>query len=167
MRCDIIEIGNLKFQNVRFYTVHVKGRLRSEFSDFVTRMSVRCPAKLGELLQFIDEIGHKHRVQENYFRHERNAHALPPHYIHLCDDDSEEGSKFGLRLYCCKFTPQIVFLYNGDLKTAQLPDDCPAVSRHFNFALNVTRKIDAACKDEYLAFEGNDVLMDENFPIQL
>lgn len=167
MVATIVEIARLKFKNVHFYTILVRGKPVSEFEDFVNRMSKKCPTKLGELLHFIDEIGQKYKVEEKYFRHERNSHALPPNYIHLTDDDSEENSEFGLRLYCCRFTPEIVVLYNGDLKTKHYPDECPNVSKHFKLALEATKRIDQARQDEYLAFDGVEILVDEDFMLEI
>lgn len=167
MIATILEIERFKFKNVHFYTILVSSRPRAEFQDFVDRMSKKCPGQLGELLQFIDEIGQKYNVEENHFRHERNSHALPPHYIHLAANDSDEQTEFGLRLYCCRFTPSIVVLYNGDLKTTQLPNDCPNVSKHFSFALDATRKIDQARNDDYIRFDGNEIHVDEEFIFEI
>lgn len=166
MKTSIFEI-RLRYRKVRFYTVHVENSSLPEFNDFVRRMTVKCPHKLGELLKFIEEVGENYGAEERLFRHERNSHALPPHYVDLGDDDDEEGSRYGLRLYCCRFTPEIVFLYNGDLKTAQYPDLCPNVAKYFKFALRATKAIDEAMRDGYIQFDGFDVLIDEDFVLEI
>jgi hypothetical protein len=127
----------------------------------------KCPTPLGELLKLINELGQREGTRKENFRHERNADALPPNYIHLPTDDSEENSEFGLRLYCCRFTPGIVVLYNGDLKTKHYPDDCPNVSGHFKFALRATKSIDQAREDGYVQFDGTRLLVDEGFILEI
>jgi len=167
LRASILKIRTLQFRKVHFYTVHVENRLQAEFDNFSTRMSARCPRKFGELLSFIAEMGQEYGALDQFFRHERNSHALPPHHVHLSDDDLEESSKFGLRLYCCKFTPEVALLYNGDLKTTQYPDVCPNVAKHFGFALRATTAIDKAIRDGYIQFDGYDILIDEDFALEI
>lgn len=166
MVATIVEIARFRYETVSFYTVRV-GKNATQFEDFARRMSGKCPRQFGELMHFIDEIGSRIGAGEQHFRHERNAHALPPNYIELPAGNLDETTEYGLRLYCCRFTPEIVMLYNGDLKTHHYPDKCPNVSPHFNFAIQATKQIDKALRDGYLTFNGLDIEIDPDFELDI
>lgn len=167
MLVTIAKIERFIFRNVHFYTVLIDGNDVTEFEDFINRMQEKCPIKLGELLSFIDEIGQKYGVQNNHFRHERNSHALPPTYLILSEDDSEETSQFGLRLYCCKLSSNVVILYNGDLKTKHYPDECPNVAKHFKFSLQITKRIDKAISEGDMSIDKTEILLAEDFVLEI
>lgn len=166
MGATIVEISRLTLKKAHFYTLQLDGK-QSEYEDFITRMRSSYPYKLPQLLHMIDQIGNNYGAHKRHFKHERNADALPPPYFKFLEDGKEPSSKYGLRLYCAVLSPEVVVLYNGDLKTQDLPNKCPNVARHFNFALRATAQIDAAIVDNFIAVDGMDLLVDDEYELDL
>lgn len=162
---SIKRLGRLSFEKVYYYTVQKEDVAQSEFEDFLTRME-GCPdyaEQLGEILQFIKEIGEKHGAREAHFKHERAADALPPPYY----IQPGKPNKFGLRLYCIRLSEEVVILLNGDLKTKNNPEECPNCRKHFRFANSLARKLDEAIKNREVILVDRELQFDDDFEIEL
>lgn len=145
MHVSIVDLDALNFTKIKFYSVLVDGKSNSEFMDFLKRMKISNPNKLGELVIFINEIGEKYGAKTHLFRDERKAEALPPEYFqYLESDESDNNSPYGLRLYCMRVNESVVILFNGDLKTAQKVQDCKNCKPHFDRANKFALKIQEA-----------------------
>lgn len=97
MYAGIVELKELDFERVKFYSVLIEGRRTSEFMDFVGRMEWYYPSQVKQLLELIEgmgEIGARRRM----FRDEKAADALPPEYFHFSGESSGKSHEFGLRL---------------------------------------------------------------------
>ena len=103
------------------------------------------------LVDYIQKNGRKYGSDKKYFKSEGDAQRiyLPFYFV--------EGN-FGVRLYCIRVKEDIVILLNGDRKTAQKAQDCPNCFPHFKFANRVADAFWKAVDDEFLEFEGKEII---------
>ena len=102
MFATIVELSQLEFSKVKFFSVLIEGRDHSEFLDFQHRIRPLHSTQLGELNMLIKEIGEIYGARSQFFRDERQAEALPPEYFEYSTDEENPENKFGLRLYCIR-----------------------------------------------------------------
>ena len=157
------------FALVKYYTVQLTGKERSEFADFLDRMrsDPSHNRDLGELMAQISQMGHKYEAHLRYFRdehdivHRGEAMAIPMHAF----------SRSRMRLYCQVLSPKVVFLFNGDVKSKGInaAQDCPKVSPHFHMANRLTVAINRAFEHDDLRWNvaGTDIAFDPNNLISL
>jgi hypothetical protein len=124
----------------------------SLFEEFIKQHSQKNKEKLKHVLDWIKLIGNKYGAQNHLFRSEAfiaDAAALPPTGKDRkpCYTESGEVKANNLRLYCLRANEHIVFLFNGDLKTANKAQKCPNVKEHFLLANQLTKVIDEAFKE--------------------
>lgn len=62
-----------------------------------------------------------------------------------------------------------MFLFNGDIKTTQYPQDCLNVKTHFKLANQITKSIDNAFKNKDIVWNDDftEIECDDDFKIQL
>jgi len=60
-----------------------------------------------------------------------------------------------LRLYCLYISENIVFLFNGGIKTKDKAQDCKNVKSYFQETEKFTCAIDKMIKDKQIAFDEN------------
>jgi len=131
-------------------------------------------------MSWIQKIGDKVGAYEQYFRHEAktgDARALPPRgknrepvYIEFNDAKGRDDNKSNdLRLYCLRANDSVVFLFNGDIKTAETPQECENVRAHFKMANKLSKVIDAAFLNKEIRWinDHSDIEIDDNFILQL
>ncbi len=131
----------------------------------MARMSAKTEYKeqLGKIGYYITEIGDKYGAREGHFKHERMAEALPPpSYM-----QPGKPNKYGIRLYCIRLSTEIVILLNGDMKTANNPEDCPNCRTHFHFANALSKMINAAILEKDIVLRGMEMQMDDDFEIEV
>ena len=168
MYASLIELEHLEFSRVKYYSALIEDRPASEFLDFQQRMRKLYPIQLGELNAYIKEIGEFYGAQKRFFRHERIAHALPPHFFEYEGKDEERPENgFGLRLYCLRLNESVVILFNGDLKTAQLVQDCDNCRKHFDLANRISKGIDAAIRGNEIMPEDKRIVGFENLDLEI
>lgn len=119
----------------------------SLFELFIKKHTIYNIEKLNHILSWIKVIGEKIGAHEEYFRNEAkdsDTSGLPPvgkdrnpTYI-----EDGENTPNNLRLYCFRLNNHVVFLYNGDIKTSAIAQDCDNVRPHFELANRLTRIID-------------------------
>jgi len=164
---EIVQIPDLAFEKVHFYTIHVSGRQYSEYRDFQIRMQKHWKDRkqATEINRMIQKIGKSNGAEDRYFAREGYAERLPAPTYKFIDSDGE--TDYGLRLYCVRISDKIVILLNGERKSAQNPRDCPNCKPHFEFANKVSDSIyNAKLKDE-IEFVDFDILMDEEFELNI
>lgn len=134
MIAEIIELDNLVYEKVRYYSIKLEGRAITEYADFQNRMSVKTQnqIELSEINRYIELIGEKLGAFPAHFKNEDSAERLPPPYHHFFESD--DPNDYGLRLYCIRVTPFIVILLNGDRKTSLKVQHCANCYKHFNLA---------------------------------
>jgi len=141
-----------RYDKVSYYSVVVDNDTVSLFEKFIAAHETTNKEKLYHIVKWIAVIGNKYGAQPHLFRPEgetADTSALPPaenrnpSYI-------ENGKKKpnSLRLYCLRANEHVVFLFNGNLKTAQKAQDCPNVQKHFKLANQITKAIDEAFKQK-------------------
>lgn len=101
------------FESTSLYSIHFEGKEHNETDDFILRFQSNSKYKENyqTILYWIKKIGEDGAL-ERYFRPEWKASAIPV-----------TSSK--LRLYCIRFSDDILVLGNGDIKTAKKVKDCP------------------------------------------
>lgn len=139
------------YKLVTFYTVKFENEKYSEFEKFILnhRNNDDLQDEYQDMLALIERIGDKVGAKERYFsRHERKASALPPEWKKLPLNERRLHAKYrqNLRLYCLRITNEIVFLFNGGVKspgqiTAQ---QCSNVRKYFELANRLVDAIDFA-----------------------
>lgn len=103
---------------------------------------------------------------EDYFRSERSAEALPPHWAKFKDSDGI--TDFGLRLYCIRVSAEILILLNGDRKTTQSPLDCSKCKPHFEFANKIADAFyEAKHVNKEIEIDGQEINFDDGFCLNI
>lgn len=150
---DIVPIPNLRFKKVQYYTVRFKGKELYEFRDFHIRMGAveSNRLELGEIYQYIQNIGEKFGALPHHFRAEDAAEALPPSYHQFIETD--DANDFGIRLYCIRLSRSVVILLNGDRKTTQKVKDCKNCFPHFDRARRIAKKLNQLILDGLLKID--------------
>lgn len=135
------------YKKVTYYSVCLyKDEEVSLFELFLKKHTKENKEKLSHIMSWIKVIGDKIGAHEEYFRNEANGSdtsGLPPSGKDRDPTYIEDGENKAnnLRLYCFRLNNHVVFLYNGDIKTAARAQDCDNVRPHFELANKLTRII--------------------------
>ena len=134
------------------------------YEEFVNKQELISKNKLYHIQKWLQVIGKKYGAQNRFFRNEAytaDTSALPPvgkdrepYYI-----EDGKKKKNNLRLYCLRANEHVVFLFGGDIKTAEKAQDCPNVKSHFLLANQLTKAIDKAFKDKDIVWIEDDTLI--------
>lgn len=148
----ILEIQGFTGNRVKYYSVQVGDRKYSEFEDFIRRhLEIKAIDKqLNYLNRVLENFSHE-GARRHYFREERAFQALPPKARYLEFDLGREQ----LRLYCLYISENIVFLFNGGIKTKAKAQDCKNVKSYFQEAEKLTSAIDKMIKEKRIEFDDN------------
>lgn len=169
----IIEVQ--KFKKVAYYSVILEEELYREeeslFDVFLVKQGEENKEKLQHILSWIKAIGIMHGAREDLFRPEHLANALPPNGkdrepIYIEDGETESNN---LRLYCMRVNDSVVFLFNGDIKTASTAQDCKNVEPHFKLANILTEKINELFISKEISWNQDytDISIEDNFYFEL
>ena len=166
------------YRKVTYYTVAVNDGI-ALFDAFVDKHTDENKEKLKHILAWIKVIGDKIGAQEQYFRNEAetaDASALPPQgvnkepvYVEYNEETGTEVNKpNNLRLYCLRANEHVVFLFNGDIKTAATPQECENVRLHFKMANKLTELIDEAFQNKEIRWinDYTEIEVDDDFLLQ-
>lgn len=145
-----------RFNKVSYYSVSINEE-DSLFRQFVNKHTMANKEKLNHILKWINLVGNKTGAHEQYFRDESetaDTRALPPKgknrepaYVETDASGIEHNAENSLRLYCMRLNENVVFLFNGDIKTAETAQKCDNVRSHFQMANKLTALIDKAIKE--------------------
>jgi hypothetical protein len=151
----------------------------SLFRIFRNKHDVKNKEKLYHIMAWIEKLGNKVGAYEIYFRNEAetsDARALPPvgidrepAYVEINPDtNQEENASNNLRLYCMRANEAVVFLFNGDIKTADKAQDCDNVRPHFKLANKLTKLIDQAFIQKDIKWNGDmsDIIVEDGFLLE-
>jgi len=162
-----------KYNKVSYYSICIDGSENSLFNEFVMRHSIANKEKLNHILEWLKQIGNKYGAQQHLFRSEAefaDASALPPTGIKREPNYTEYGKikANNLRLYCLRANQHVVFLFDGDIKTTHLAQDCPNVRDYFKKANQLTKAIDKAFISKQIAWNDDCTEIDcgEDFKLQ-
>src|SRR5690606_26420437 len=158
------------YDKVAYYSVAIvdgDDEQPSYFQKFVDRHQEENKRKLNHLLSWLQQIGKAYGAKPSLFREEREAQALPPKGVNRRPTYIEMGEPAinNLRLYCYRLSERVVFLFDGDVKTADAAQDCPQVRPHFRMANQLARAINEAFKQQDIEWNDDcsDIIYDEDF----
>lgn len=161
-----------KYDKVSYYSVVLNTERSSLFEKFITKHTTSNIEKLNHILAWLQEIGVKHGAKSNLFRPEAygaDTSALPPRgkdreptYI-----ENGETESNNLRLYCFRLNDNVVVLYSGDLKTADLAQECPNVKPYFLLANKITKALETSIKQKDINWNEDctDIIFDSDLEI--
>ena len=156
----IKHISSFKF--VEYYSVCLEDDEDvSLFEHFITKHTRENKEKLNHILSWIKWIGNKYSAKADYFRNEAetaDVSALPPDnpnwdpgYIEW-NEEKQTGETNNLRLYTFRANKHVVFLFNGDVKTANIAQNCPNVRPHFKLANTITKVLEQYFRDHEITW---------------
>ncbi len=167
-----------RFNKVSYYSVSINEE-PSLFRQFFNKHTVENKEKFFHIMRWIEIIGNNFGAYDTYFRNEAEtaeAKALPPigidrepTYIEIDAYTNEEiNAVNNLRLYCMKANESVVFLFNGDTKTAAKAQDCQNVRSHFKLANKLTMLIEQAFIQKEITWNKDftDIIVDDNFILE-
>ncbi|MBC6368015.1 hypothetical protein [Algoriphagus sp. AK58] len=164
-----------RFRKVTYYTIKVEGDELSLFGQFKEKHTVENRLKLNHILAWIKVIGIDYGAKGVYFRNEAetaDTSALPPEnpnweptYVEW-DEESQTGQTNNLRLYTFRANDRVVFLFNGDIKTAETAQECDKVRPHFRLANRLTKLLEASFGNEIKwNNDQTDIIIEEGFEL--
>lgn len=167
-----------QYRKVTYYSVSVNDD-ESLYDQFVNKHTAVNNKKLNHILAWLEKIGDKIGAYENYFRNEAetgDARALPPKgkdraptYVEYSQvTNNDENTPNNLRLYCFRASESVVFLFNGDLKTAEKAQDCENVREHFKIANTLSKLLDQAFINNDIRWneDWTDILVEDDFKLE-
>lgn len=162
-----------QYNKVSYYSVCIEGNEISLFEEFIAYHTITNKEKLNHVLDWIKLIGNKYGAQSHLFRPEgetADASALPPKGIERKPHYTEYGKKKAnnIRLYCLRANENVVFLFNGDIKTDHYAQDCPNVRKHFKLANKLTKAIDSAFANKDIVWNDDctEIDCEDDFKLQ-
>lgn len=167
-----------QYRKVTYYSVAVNDG-DALYNQFIEKHTTENTNKLNHILAWLEKIGNKVGAYEHYFRNEAetgDARALPPKgkdrepvYIEFSEvANNDENTPNNLRLYCFRASESVVFLFNGDLKTAEKAQDCKNVREHFKIANTIAKLLDQAFMNKDIQWneDWTDIIVDDDFKLE-
>lgn len=166
-----------RFKKVNYYTIKLDDDEISLFGQFSIKHTAENKEKLNHIMAWIKIIGNSYGAKEDYFRNEAETAettALPPNYkkweptyVEYDEETAkDEISSNNLRLYTFRINEHVVFLFNGDTKTATKAQECDNVRPHFKLANELTKVLDKAIGNGFkLNSDYTDIEIDQNFEL--
>lgn len=166
-----------RFKKVNYYTLRLNDEPLSLFGQFRNKHTIENTEKLNHIMDWIRVIGDFIGAKINYFRPEENkgsAVGLPPKgkdreptYVEFNNETGKnENTPNNLRLYCYRMGDNVVFLFNGDIKTAETAQECDKVRPHFELANELTNVLDRAIgKGFKLNSDYTDIEIEDDFEL--
>lgn len=140
----------------------------SLFEDFLIRHedNSEIEDEFNDLITWLDNIAYEYGANKDYFRPEKAAEALPPPAVFL-----DIQYKYNLRLYCMRINDNIVILFNGGVKSADVAtaQECPVVKPYFEEANRLAIKIEELLINRTIKFSANQtqLIFDQDLEIIL
>jgi tRNA-dihydrouridine synthase len=145
------------FAKVEYYSVCLEedGEI-SLYEKFINKHTIQNKTELNHIQSWIKWIGIQYSAKSDYFRNEAetaDASALPPEnpnwdptFIEW-HKETKTGKTNMLRLYTFRANDHVVFLFNGDIKTADTAQNCPNVRSHFRLANTLSEVLNNCFKE--------------------
>lgn len=155
------------YEEVSYYSICFEGDEVSLFENFILKFhNSKHKEELLQITEWIERIGNEIGAISRYFRHEgrgSDAKALPPPTKYLTGDAGQ------LRLYCMIANKHVVFLYDGDVKTTDLAQDCPNVAPKFHLANKLTSAINQAFFEREIqwSYYDDDIEFSEELELEI
>jgi hypothetical protein len=158
------KITNISTKKISYYSIKFNNQEYTEYQRFVQKDFPNHVIESQILRKILTQMGLS-GAKPWYFKFENGASALPVVSPKIKKANQKD---FGLRLYAIHLSESIVILLNGDIKSVSTSaQHCPKVSKFFNNAIALYKKIGKAQDDDMLRLEGLNIEFDENFIIDL
>lgn len=167
-----------EFRKVTYYSVSINGE-GALYDQFIDKHTVENSEKLNHILAWLEKIGDKIGAYEQYFRNEAetgDARALPPKgrnrepvYVEFSEvTGKNENTPNNLRLYCFRANESVVFLFNGDVKTADTAQNCDNVREHFKTANTLSKLLDQAFVNKDIRWKDDfsNIIVEDDFKLE-
>lgn len=167
-----------QYRKVTYYSVAINNE-DALYDQFIEKHTTENNEKLNHILTWLEKIGDKIGAHEHYFRNEAetgDARALPPKgknrepsYVEFSKTTGKnENTPNNLRLYCFRASESVVFLFNGDIKTKQYPQDCDNVRPHFKLANKLSKLLDQAIINKEIQWneDWSDIRVEDDFKLE-
>lgn len=130
-----------EMEKVTYYSFLQEGSDYTETENFIQRFKDHelHGYDFNVIMAVIKEMGVKRGADIAYFRGESYGEALPPPY--------KSGS---LRLYCGRYSHNIVILCNGGIKTSNLAQTSPDCQPHFDLMNALMKQINERVAEKML-----------------
>lgn len=162
----------ITFEKVTYYSIKYENNKHTEFEKFILNhhTNKKIEQEFNDLLALIKRLGVEQGAKSKYFsRNERKAEALPPDWKQLSKHDRRLHVKYqhNLRLYCMRITDEIVFLFNGGVKTPGpiTAEECAIVRKHFRNANKLAQTIEDAIKNKEIELNGLELVFDQDYEL--
>ena len=163
----------ITFSKVTYYTVKFENEKYSEFEKFILKhqSNESIHNEYQDLLSLIERLGKEIGAKPRYFRPERNAQAFPPNWNELTKQERKLHVTYqhNLRLYCMRINDEIVFLFNGGIKTSGhiSAQQCKNVRQFFNMANQLAEGIENAIKNREIIPSEMTLGVDNDFELMI
>jgi len=164
----------ISFNKVTYYTVKFEDESHNEFQKFIIKngSDKKIHNEFNDLLSLIKRLGDKIGAKERYFsRKEKKAEALPPDWKKLSHGERMLHVKYqnNLRLYCMRINDELVFLFNGGVKTPGniTAQECNVVRKYFNMANQLAKAVETAIKDKEIILNGMKLEIEEDYELMI
>lgn len=168
----------ITFKKVTYYTVKIDEGdgydELTEFEKFVNKFKTNKEVQneYNDTLSFLRLMGDKWGAQKRYFsRNEQKAEALPPKRKELNKYERRIIAKqqHNLRLYCMRINEEVVFLFNGGVKTPGpiTAQQCKNVKNYFKMANQFAQAIDEHIIAKDITIDGLELEFDETLELNI
>lgn len=164
-------LSDFTFEIVKYYTIKYYEADIDEFRDFLFRHedNHEYEEDFNNLIYWLEYIGKNEGAKEKFFRNESSnseASALPPPKSIM---EAHELEVKDIRLYCLRLNDNVVFLFNGGIKTTKYAQDCPNVSKYFKQANLIANKLDQLIREKEIKwnYDWTDIEYDTELKIEL
>jgi hypothetical protein len=153
-----------RYHKVAYYSVCINGNSVSLFEEFIQTHDQQHTEKLNHVLAWLKLIGDKYGAKSHLFRSEAaiaDASALPPKGKDRepCYTELGKSKANNLRLYCLRANDNVVFFFNGAIKTTHYAQDCSQVKEHFLLANHLTKAINQAFAEKEIVWNSDFTLV--------
>lgn len=167
MQSRIRVIASLSSETVKFHTLILDDKVRSEFYDFKINMSELCFDELVLLERQLEKISkNEDGAEPRFFKKENEAERIwlpTPEAFNSLEADPKD---YGLRLYCVFLKHNCVVLLNGNKKQYKEVQNCGQCFPHFVMANKIAKALyKAIALNEIEISEEGYLLMDDDYKL--
>lgn len=164
----------IQYKKVTYYTVKFENQDYSEFEKFILKhqRDATVHNEYHDLLSLIQRLGEELGAKQHYFsRKEKKAEALPPDWKSLSTRERKLHVTYqhNLRLYCMRISDEIVFLFNGGVKTPGpiTAQQCKNVRQFFRMANELAEVIERAIIEKDIIPSGLTLEFEDDFELEI
>lgn len=144
-----------EYENINFYSIHLKGKELSEFEEFFEKFPIGCEydKEVDVIVSWLDRIAER-GAQERYFRPEGKygdgVGVIP----------IDVGNR--IRLYCLRLTDKILIFGNGGVKDASRWEDS-TLAPYVKMLIDTSRFVASRINDGTVALVDKEIIGNLSF----